>query len=266
VQRVDGDVSHQAPAARVLEQTRTAGRAAAPSQLQTDASPGVLSPDVIQISSGSSDGALTQPAAADRSLLEDSLTSDRSSRGKRSQPESCAGAERTADGRCAVRQRVVLDSDTEASGLMANLDARRESTARVGPAAQLDSQEQHQNADAVLDNGGDRRSSEAGAAQPDDCMQSRNAVRQPASNSRGHRHDAAPAIVLPATAAGHAAAADGADATVMAARLAELIASSSPLLPETVTSPRLFRAADCSVIRMPVPLRFKDDTNAPLLR
>jgi len=165
-----------------------------------------------------------------------------------------------------VRRRVGLDSDTEVPGLMANLDARRESTARVGPAAQLDSQEEHQNADAVLDNGGDRPSSEAGAAQPDKCTQSRDAVRQPVSSSIGHRRGDAHANGLPATAARHAAAADEAGAAVTAARLAELIASASPLLPETGPSLQLFRAADCSVIRMPVPLRFKDDTNVPLHR
>ena len=268
--RVDGNVRSSTPAAPTVEQTRTVGRSAAPSQPQPGASPGVLSPDVIQISSGSSDGARTQPAAADRSPLEDSLTSDRSSRGKRSQPDSCA--ERSAEGRCAVRRRVVLDSDTEVSGLMADLDARRESTARAGPAAQLDSQGQHRTVDAVLDEGGGRRSSQANAAPADSHTRSRsdvgqaNAADRSASITTGRRHDAAPADVVPATAAGHAAAVDGADAAIAAARLAELIASTSPLRPEAAPNPRLFRAADCSVIRMPVPLRFKDDTNAPLQR
>ena len=261
----DGGFSYPPPAAPAPAQRRAAERAAAPDQLAAGASPDVLSPDVIQISSGSSDRAHTQPAAADRSPLEDSLTSGRSSRGKRQQPESCSGAERTADRRCAVRRRVVLDSDTEVSALMASLDARRESTARAGAGqrpAQLGSQEQHEGADVDLDLGGDGSSSEHVAAQRDPCTQSTHGGReaeaadQSPSNSTGSRHDAAHAEVAPV---------NGANAAVTAVRLAELIAAAASL-PDTAPSPQRFHATDCSVIRMPVPLRFKDDTNRPLHR
>ena len=243
-----------------------------------DVPPAMQSPDVIQISSsGSSEGMPAGPAAGTHLPLEDCLKSGGSSRGKRSQPDSGIGAaDGVAGGRCRVRRRrVVLDSDTEASASAADGNIRRDSTACAGanqlPAQLDDSQEGNQRTSAWLDLGSDRWSSQLLAAQAGAQTQLATGLEQAqvagqsVLKNRGHELHAVDAGGSVPAAAQCADADGGAHAAMPMVRLAELVATAASES-QTGEMPRRVRATDCSVIRMRVPLRFRDHANAPLNR
>ena len=261
------------PAAPLQAEPRTAAGEGALHRPTPDGLPLVQSPDVIQISSSSSEGAPADAAAGGCSPLEDCLESDRSSLGKRAQPEPAAGADgRNSGGRCRARRRVVLDSDSEDVAAVADGDARRGSTAHAGSDSQpshsyLQGSDQH----AEFDAGGDRRSSAAAAQPPTDSQldteqwQAEVAVAL-ADNSDGRKENAAVRVGgCSETAAEHADAVTGADAALPVVRLRNLVAAAA-LAPNAAASPRRVRVADCSIFKMPGSVQFKTVAITPLPR
>ena len=273
---VDRRAHDPPPAPAIQGQTRRAARATRVSQPLADGLPTVLSPDVIQISSGSSEGAAGAPAAMQSltsgpAALEDSLTSGRSSRAKRSHPEpglSAGGGENA--GPCRVRRRVVQDSDTEGSRPAAD-QVPQGSTGRSRAGPDSEREPVHE---AELRAGGsgevDQRSilhSQCG--QPvahllsPDCIQT-TAGFGSAPGIGGVRSEAIQPDAAGVATGRQADVLRDASSEIAVVRLLELVAGAAAAR-GVADAPRRVCALDCSVMKMPKPIRFKDDQGGDIV-